>query len=52
MSREFSDEQRKGMLGAIHEREGRWDRVDPDTEVAGIGDDLSIAAQVRSKKTA
>jgi hypothetical protein len=32
--REFTDEQRKGMLRAIHEREDRWDEVDPDTEVA------------------
>ena len=42
MAREFSDEQRKGMLGAIHEREGGWDRVDPDTEVAGIGGEVGL----------
>lgn len=35
--RGFADEKRKGMLRAIHEREGRWDRVDPDTEVTAIG---------------
>jgi len=40
--RGFSDEQRKGMLGAIHEREGRWDAVDPDTEVAGIGGEIGL----------
>ena len=33
----FADHQRKAMLRAIHEREGRWDEVDSDTEVAGIG---------------
>lgn len=40
--REFSDEQRRGMLRAIHEREGRWDRVDPDTEVAGMGGEIGL----------
>jgi hypothetical protein len=40
--REFTDEQRKGMLGAVHEREGRWDQVDPDTEVAGIGAEIGL----------
>ena len=32
------------MLRAIHEREGRWDQVDPDTEVAGMGDEISLTA--------
>jgi hypothetical protein len=41
--REFTDEQRKGMLRAIHEREGRWDEVDPDTEVAGIGVKIGLS---------
>jgi hypothetical protein len=37
------------MLRAIHEREGGWDRVDPDTEIAkmgeaiGLGEDESFA---------
>jgi len=30
------------MLRAIHEREGRWDEVDPDTEVAGIGEGIGL----------
>jgi hypothetical protein len=41
--REFSDDQRKAMLRAIHEREGRWDEVDPDTEVALIGDEIGLS---------
>jgi hypothetical protein len=32
------------MLRAIHERGGTWDRVDPDTEVAGMGDEISLTA--------
>ncbi len=43
MPREFSDDQRKDMLRAIHEREGRWDEVDPDTEVAGIGGEIGLS---------
>jgi hypothetical protein len=31
------------MLGAIHEREGRWDEVDPDTEVARIGEGIGLS---------
>jgi len=31
------------MLRAIHEREGRWDRVDPDTEIAGIGEGIGLS---------
>jgi len=30
------------MLRAIHEREGSWDEVDPDTEVARIGEDIGL----------
>jgi hypothetical protein len=41
--REFTDDQRKAMLGAIHEREGRWDEIDPDTEVARIGEGLGLS---------
>jgi hypothetical protein len=41
---EFADEQRRAMLRAIHERGGTWDRVDPDTEVAGMGDEISLTA--------
>jgi hypothetical protein len=41
--REFTDDQRKAMLKAIHKREGRWDEVDPDTEVARIGDEIGLS---------
>jgi hypothetical protein len=40
---EFADHQRKAMLRAIHEREGRWDEVDPDTEVARIGNEIGLS---------
>jgi hypothetical protein len=30
------------MLRAIHEREGRWEEVDPDTEVAHIGEGIGL----------
>jgi hypothetical protein len=40
---EFADHQRKAMLRAIHEREGRWDEVDPDTEIARIGNELDLS---------
>ncbi len=43
MSTEFTAEQRKGMLLAVHEREGRWDTVDPDTEVKNIGGDIGLS---------
>ncbi len=39
----FTDGQRKAMLGAIHEREGRWDQIDPDTEVASIGEGIGLS---------
>ncbi len=38
-----TDDQRKAMLGAIHKREGRWDEVDPDTEVARIGNEIGLS---------
>ena len=38
-----TDEQRNAMLRAIHEREGRWDEVDPDTEVAYIGNEIGLS---------
>jgi hypothetical protein len=31
------------MLRAIHEREGRWDEVDPDTEFARIGENIGLS---------
>jgi hypothetical protein len=31
------------MLRAIHEREGRWDEVDPDTEVARLGNEIGLS---------
>jgi len=40
---EFTDDQRKAMLRATHEREGRWDRVDPDTEIGSIGEDIGLS---------
>jgi hypothetical protein len=40
---EFADHQRKAMLRAIHEREGRWDEVDPDTELAHIGNEIGLS---------
>ena len=40
---EFTDDQRKAMLSAIHEREGGWDRVDPDTEIASIGEGIGLS---------
>ena len=42
MPTEFAEEQRRAMLKAIHEREGRWDQVDPDTEVAGMGGEIGL----------
>jgi hypothetical protein len=38
-----TDDQRKAMLRAIREREGRWDEVDPDTEVARIGNEIGLS---------
>src|SRR5918995_1566940 len=40
---EFADHQRKAMLRAIQEREGRWDGVDPDTEVAPTGNEIGLS---------
>jgi hypothetical protein len=40
---EFANHQREAMLTAIHEREGRWDEVDPDTEVARIGEGIGLS---------
>jgi hypothetical protein len=41
--RESTDDQRKAMLTAIHEREGRWDEVDPDTEIAHVGNEIGLS---------
>ena len=43
MPAEFADHQRRAMLRAIQEREGRWDEVDPDTEVARIGNEIGLS---------
>ena len=43
MPTEFGDHQRRAMLAAIHEREDRWDEVDPDTEVARIGNEIGLS---------
>jgi hypothetical protein len=40
---EFADHQRRAMLKALQERKGRWDEVDPDTEVARIGDEIGLS---------
>jgi hypothetical protein len=40
---EFADHQRKAMLTAVHELDGRWDEVDPDTEVARIGNEIGLS---------
>jgi hypothetical protein len=40
---EFADHQRREMLRAIHEREGRWDELDPDTEVADMGEGIGLS---------
>jgi hypothetical protein len=40
---EFADHQRRAMLRAIHEREDRWDELDPDTEVAGIVEGIGLS---------
>ena len=41
--RDSTDDQRKAMLRAIHEREGGWDQVDPDTEIASIGEGIGLS---------
>jgi hypothetical protein len=41
--RESTNDQRRAMLRAIHEREGRWDEIDPDTEVARIGNEIGLS---------
>ena len=43
MPTDFADYQRREMLTAIHEREGRWDEVDPDTEIALIGNEIGLS---------
>ena len=40
---EFTDDQRKAMLSAIHEREGGWDRITSIGEVIGLSEDGSYA---------
>jgi hypothetical protein len=40
---EFADHQRREMLTAIHKHEGRWDEVDPDTEVVRIGNEIGLS---------
>src|SRR5215210_5272880 len=42
-SRGFTNDQRKTMLRAIHEREGGWDQVDPDTEIGSIGEGIGLS---------
>ena len=41
--RDSTDDQRKAMLRAIHERKGKWDEVDPDTEIARIGEGIGLS---------
>jgi hypothetical protein len=40
---EFTDDQRNAMLKALHEREGRWNEVDRDTEIASLGEGISLS---------
>jgi hypothetical protein len=42
-TRDFTDDQRKAMLRAIREREGGWDQVDPDTEIASMGESIGLS---------
>jgi hypothetical protein len=41
--RDSTDDQRKAILRAIQEREGTWDEVDPDTELARIGEGIGLS---------
>jgi hypothetical protein len=41
--RDSTDDRRKAMLRAIHERKGKWDEVDPDTEIARIGEGIGLS---------
>jgi len=41
----FTDEQRKGMLTAVHAREGSWGDVDPDTEITSIGSNIGLSEE-------
>ena len=43
MPTEFADHQRKAMPRAIREREGRWEEVDPDNEIARIGEGIGLS---------
>ncbi len=43
MSAGFTEEQRKAMLAAVHEREGSWGGVDPDTEITSVGSDIGLS---------
>ena len=43
MPTEFANHQRLAMLRSIHEREGRWGEVDPDTELAHIGEGIGLS---------
>jgi hypothetical protein len=43
VSARFSDEQRKAMLTGVHEREGSWSDVDPDTEITSIGSHIGLS---------
>lgn len=42
VSQEFSNDEKRAMLKAIQEREGRWEEMDPDTEVASIGNNMGL----------
>ena len=43
MPTEFANHQRLAMLRAIQVREGRWDEVDADTELAHIGEGIGLS---------
>jgi hypothetical protein len=40
---DFTDGQRKAMLRGIHEREGRWDTVDPNAEVSRMAESIGLS---------
>jgi hypothetical protein len=40
--RDSTDDRRKAMLRAIHGREGRWDEINPETEVTRMGEGIGL----------
>lgn len=42
-SLKFTDEQLRGMLVAVGEREGKWQGMDPNTEIVSVGSGLGLS---------